>query len=79
MGSASGVLSILPVTNAADSQSPIALLQAGDQSVSNMRLVVGNYGTQLGGVLLAAIPGERRNSMICNALECYHGAMFFGF
>ena len=26
-----------------------------------------------------AIPGERRNSMICKARECYRGAMFFGF
>jgi len=25
-----------------------------------------------------AIPGERRDSMICKVRECYRGAMFFG-
>jgi len=27
---------------------------------------------------LPAIPGERRDSMICKVRECYRGAMFFG-
>jgi len=27
---------------------------------------------------ISAIPGERRDSMICKVRECYRGAMFFG-